>query len=58
MNVISGGVIYAIISIPIGIIIGYFIRKYIAEAKIQSAEEEAKKFVKQQPEKPSQSKEK
>jgi ribonuclease Y len=42
--VISGGVIYAIISIPIGIIIGYFIRKYIAEAKIQSAEEEAKKI--------------
>jgi len=41
---IFGGVIYAIISIPIGILIGYFIRKSIAEAKIQSAEEEAKKI--------------
>lgn len=44
MKKINGGIIYAIISIPIGIFIGYFIRKYIAEAKIQSAEEEAKKI--------------
>ncbi|MEJ6950614.1 ribonuclease Y [Natronospora cellulosivora (SeqCode)] len=44
MNKINGGVFYGLISIPIGILIGYFIRKYIAEAKIQSAEEEAKKI--------------
>ena len=37
---------YAIIALPIGLIIGYFIRKYIAEARIQSAEEEAKKIRK------------
>jgi len=34
-----------LISIPIGILIGYLIRKYIAEAKIQTAEEEAKKIL-------------
>ncbi len=33
------------ISIPIGILIGYLVRKYIAEAKIQTAEEEAKKIL-------------
>ena len=36
--------LYAIIALPIGLAIGYFIRKYIAEARIQSAEEEAKKI--------------
>ncbi|HKL74479.1 MAG TPA: ribonuclease Y [Halanaerobiales bacterium] len=46
MNKINGGVLYAIIALPIGLIIGYFIRKYIAEARIQSAEEEAKKIRK------------
>jgi len=46
VNKINGGVLYAIIALPIGLIIGYFIRKYIAEARIQSAEEEAKKIRK------------
>jgi len=41
---INGGVIYAIISLPLGLLIGYFIRKHIAEARIQSAEEEAEKI--------------
>ncbi|MGB4045500.1 MAG: ribonuclease Y [Halanaerobiales bacterium] len=45
MNGISGGVLYVLISIPISILIGYLIRKYIAEAKIQTAEEEAKKIL-------------
>ncbi|MDI9477145.1 MAG: ribonuclease Y [Bacillota bacterium] len=36
---------YVLISIPISILIGYLIRKYIAEAKIQTAEEEAKKIL-------------
>jgi len=44
VNKINGGVFYAIIALPIGLLIGYFIRKYIAEARIQSAEEEAKKI--------------
>ncbi len=44
MKNINGGVFYAIISLPIGLVIGYFIRKYIAEARIQSAEEEAQKI--------------
>ncbi len=44
MTNINGGVIYAILSLPLGLLIGYFIRKYIAEARIQSAEEEAKKI--------------
>ncbi len=44
MNIINGGVIYAIITLPLGLLIGYYIRKYIAEARIQSAEEEAKKI--------------
>lgn len=44
MNNINGGVLYAVIAIPIGFLIGYFIRKYIAEAKIQSAEVEANKI--------------
>ncbi|MFP4662031.1 MAG: ribonuclease Y [Halanaerobiales bacterium] len=44
MKEIIGGILYAIIGIPIGILIGYIIRKVIAEAKIQSAEEEAKKI--------------
>jgi len=45
VNGISGGVLYVLISIPISILIGYLIRKYIAEAKIQTAEEEAKKIL-------------
>ncbi len=44
MKKINGGVLYLVISIPIFVMIGYFIRKYIAEARIQSAEEEAKKI--------------
>ena len=47
MTTINGGVLYAIIALPIGLLIGYFIRKYIAEARIQSAEEEAKKIRKE-----------
>jgi len=35
--------LYVLISIPISILIGYLIRKYIAEAKIQTAEEEEAK---------------
>lgn len=45
MKIINGGVFYVIIALPIGLVIGYLIRKYIAEARIQSAEEEAKKIV-------------
>ncbi|MGM0601705.1 MAG: ribonuclease Y [Bacillota bacterium] len=45
MNNINGGVLYLIIALPLGLLIGYFIRKYIAEARIQSAEEEAKKIL-------------
>ena len=44
MNNINGGVFYALITLPIGFIIGFLIRKYIAEARIQSAEEEARKI--------------
>lgn len=44
MKNINGGVFYVLISLPIGLVIGYFIRKYIAEARIQSAEEEAQKI--------------
>lgn len=35
----------SLVSIVIGIIIGYFVRKSIAEAKISSAEDEAKKIL-------------
>ncbi len=45
MNKINGGVLYVIITLFIGLLIGYYIRKYIAEARIQSAEEEAKKII-------------
>ncbi len=45
MNNINGGVLYLIIALPLGLLIGYFIRKYIAEARIQSAEKEAKKIL-------------
>ncbi|AZO95472.1 ribonuclease Y [Iocasia frigidifontis] len=44
MNTINGGVLYVVVAVPASIIIGYFIRKYIAEAKIQSAEQEARKI--------------
>lgn len=44
MKKINGGVLYVIILLPIFIAVGYLIRKYIAEARIQSAEEEAKKI--------------
>ena len=37
-------IIYPAISLIAGLFFGYIIRKYIAEAKIQSAEEEAKKI--------------
>jgi len=45
VNNINGGVLYLIIALPLGLLIGYFIRKYIAEARIQSAEKEAKKIL-------------
>jgi len=45
VNKINGGVLYVIITLFIGLLIGYYIRKYIAEARIQSAEEEAKKII-------------
>lgn len=38
-------ILYVVISLSIGLLIGYLIRKYIAEAKIQSAELEASKIV-------------
>ncbi len=44
MNDINGGVFYVILSLPLGLLVGYFIRKYIAEARIQSAEREAEKI--------------
>lgn len=44
MNNINGGVFYTLITLPIGILIGFLIRKYIAEARIQSAEDEARKI--------------
>lgn len=44
MKKINGGVLYALLALPLGLLIGYFIRKYIAEARIQSAEEEAQKI--------------
>lgn len=44
MKNINGGVLYVIITLPLGLLIGYFIRKYIAEARIQSAEKEAEKI--------------
>jgi len=37
-------IIFAAVSLIAGLFLGYLIRKYIAEAKIQSAEEEAKKI--------------
>lgn len=45
MNIINGGVFYFIIALPLGIVIGYLIRKYIAKARMQSAEEEAEKIL-------------
>jgi len=41
---INGSILYVVAVVPVSVVIGYFIRKYIAEAKIQSAEEEAKKI--------------
>ncbi|WP_083515096.1 ribonuclease Y [Fervidicola ferrireducens] len=43
--------IYAAISGLLSLFIGYFLRKYIAEAKIASAEEEAEKILKEAQEK-------
>ena len=37
---------YFIIALPIGIVTGYLIRKYIAKARMQSAENEAEKILK------------
>ncbi len=45
MTIILTTLLYIIISLSIGLLIGYLIRKYIAEAKIQSAEQEATKIV-------------
>ncbi|ACL69937.1 ribonuclease Y [Halothermothrix orenii] len=45
MNNINGGALYVIIALPLGILLGYLIRKYIAEARIQTAEEEARKLL-------------
>lgn len=44
-------VLYAAISGLLSLVIGYFLRKYIAEAKIASAEEEAGKILKEAREK-------
>jgi len=44
-------VLYAAISGLLSLVIGYFLRKYIAEAKIASAEEEAGKILKEAQEK-------
>ncbi|MEW6625015.1 MAG: ribonuclease Y [Bacillota bacterium] len=45
MNSITEKIIIIIISAAVSLIIGYFIRKYIAEAKITSAEEAAKRIM-------------
>lgn len=45
MNKINGSLLYLAVSIPISLLIGYFIRKYIAEARIQTAEKEAEKIL-------------
>jgi ribonucrease Y len=44
VNKINESIFYLIISLFLGLTIGYFIRKYIAEARIQSAEDAAKKI--------------
>lgn len=46
MNIINEAVLYFIIALPIGIVTGYLIRKYIAKARMQSAENEAEKILK------------
>ena len=38
-------VLYLLISLSLGLFLGYLIRKYIAEARIQSAEQEAAKII-------------
>lgn len=38
-------ILYVIISLSLGLAIGYLVRKYIAEARIQSAEQEAAKII-------------
>ncbi|MBC8589252.1 ribonuclease Y [Tissierellaceae bacterium BX21] len=42
---VIGNYTYAILGIVIGIIAGYFIRRYISEGKIKNAEELAKKII-------------
>lgn len=37
--------VYLLISLSLGLLLGYLIRKYIAEARIQSAEQEAAKII-------------
>ncbi|WP_262430717.1 ribonuclease Y [Paratissierella segnis] len=43
--IVIGNYTYAILGIVIGIIAGYFIRRYISEGKIKNAEELAKKII-------------
>lgn len=38
-------ILIAIIAITVGFLVGYFVRKYLAEAKITSAEEAARKII-------------
>lgn len=38
-------ILYLLISLSLGLFLGYLIRKYIAEARIQSAEQEATKII-------------
>lgn len=45
VNIITGGVFYFIIALVIGAVAGYLGRKYIAKARMQSAEEEAEKIL-------------
>ncbi len=45
------GIIAALVGVALGFGIGYFIRKSLAEAKISSAEEAAKRIVEDAPRK-------
>jgi len=45
VNIINGGVFYLILALPLGIAVGYLIRKYISKARMQSAQDEAEKIL-------------
>jgi ribonuclease Y len=45
VKIIYNTLLIVIVSLVPGLIVGYFIRKFIAEARIQSAEEESRKIL-------------